>query len=861
MSGKNLKAGMGIGNLVELDATGKLPAVDGSQLTGIGSGGLPAGLDTQIQFNNANAFGASANFVWDHINNRLGIGTTPTAKLHLPAGTAVAGTAPIKLTSGAALGTKEDGVFEYHTSHLYFTIGSTRYQLDQQSGVAGANTQIQFNNLNSFGASQNLTWDGTGINVLNNLIPTEGFSASSSNIGVSSDGATFTLDRTNITNNVNGFGFWLQNGTAATALVPEQYSPGQLFIGYAWDTTSSTSIQQGFYNYVKVNSGASTSSNLIWASLGYPDIMNLSSAGTVYIGGNTDGTALLHLAPGTAVAAPLKFTTGVELGTPEDGALEYDTSHLWFTVGAIRYQLDQQAAGANSQIQYNNSGVFGASTDLIWTGGGLSVLNSFYPSDYSNLTAQGLTISSDNTIVQINRTNLETSIVNQGLELANYTDATLGVPVQNSPTFMIIANAWNTTTTLSEQKYFVCGVRATSGATTKANMVWASESTGNIMNISSSGKLYIGGATTGTALLHLAPGTLSAGTAPIKLTSGAAMSVTEDGAFEYHTSHLYFTIGSTRYQLDQQGASPAGLNTQVQFNNSLAFGASSDFTWDGTGVSVGDVTTTGSKVTKNSFNMKNSTNVAISLTCTGSTAVAGVAQVGLMNNDGGAGIQLNTFGSGQTTTTFGQSPVAKSNVYSSAGSLYIGTGSTGVGHILAFGTLDVLRANFNGTNGNLYIGDGTTSGTALLHLKAGTLSAGTAPIKLTSGAAMSTAEDGAIEYYGSHLYFTIGATRYQLDQQGGASQAVIAALAIDWTVAQYRWKSVTADQTFTFSGASDAKCITIEIISDTSAHNIAFPAGIKWANTGAVVLANKRNLYTFVQINGDIIGNAVIDAE
>lgn len=67
----------------------------------------------------------------------IGIGVLPlniAARLHLPAGTATAATAPLKLTSGTALTTPEDGAIEYHGSHLYFTIGSTRYQLDQQGG-------------------------------------------------------------------------------------------------------------------------------------------------------------------------------------------------------------------------------------------------------------------------------------------------------------------------------------------------------------------------------------------------------------------------------------------------------------------------------------------------------------------------------------------------------------------------------------------------------------------------------------------------------------------------------------------------------------------------------------------------------
>lgn len=56
----------------------------------------------------------------------------PSARMHLPAGTATVGTAPLKFTSGTALTTPEDGVVEYQNSHLYFTVGSTRHQLDQQ---------------------------------------------------------------------------------------------------------------------------------------------------------------------------------------------------------------------------------------------------------------------------------------------------------------------------------------------------------------------------------------------------------------------------------------------------------------------------------------------------------------------------------------------------------------------------------------------------------------------------------------------------------------------------------------------------------------------------------------------------------
>jgi len=59
----------------------------------------------------------------------VGIGlvaSAPTARLHLPAGAAGAGNAPLKLTSGTNLTTPEAGAFEYDGTNLYFTTGTGR---------------------------------------------------------------------------------------------------------------------------------------------------------------------------------------------------------------------------------------------------------------------------------------------------------------------------------------------------------------------------------------------------------------------------------------------------------------------------------------------------------------------------------------------------------------------------------------------------------------------------------------------------------------------------------------------------------------------------------------------------------------
>lgn len=65
---------------------------------------------------------------WLKTSVKVGINTAtdPTAYLHISAGTATAGTAPLKLTSGTNLTTPENGAFEFDGTNLYFTVGGVR---------------------------------------------------------------------------------------------------------------------------------------------------------------------------------------------------------------------------------------------------------------------------------------------------------------------------------------------------------------------------------------------------------------------------------------------------------------------------------------------------------------------------------------------------------------------------------------------------------------------------------------------------------------------------------------------------------------------------------------------------------------
>lgn len=59
------------------------------------------------------------------------IGGAPSAKVHIAAGSAAAGTAPIKLTAGPLMTVPEPGAIEENGTHLYWTdAGGTRRQLD-----------------------------------------------------------------------------------------------------------------------------------------------------------------------------------------------------------------------------------------------------------------------------------------------------------------------------------------------------------------------------------------------------------------------------------------------------------------------------------------------------------------------------------------------------------------------------------------------------------------------------------------------------------------------------------------------------------------------------------------------------------
>jgi len=131
----------------------------------------------------------------------------------------------------------------------------------------------------------------------------------------------------------------------------------------------------------------------------------------------------------------------------------------------------------------------------------------------------------------------------------------------------------------------------------------------------------------------------------------------------------------------------------------------------------------------------------------------------------------NTGGSGGNITIQGGSGRSASNgatnVCGNGGDVFINSGAKGcsasgaAGRVyLKYGTASspVIAFILDNT-GNIGIGNITP--TALLHIKAGTATANTAPLKLTSGTLNTTAEVGAVEFLTDAYYGTIttGAAR------------------------------------------------------------------------------------------------------
>lgn len=95
------------------------------------------------------------------MSQNVGIKRVPTAYFHIAAGTATAGSSPLKLTSGTNLTTPETGSIEYNGTNLFFTrTGTTRENiLTGNSGATAPTTTAAGTVTNRYGGATNFLGD------------------------------------------------------------------------------------------------------------------------------------------------------------------------------------------------------------------------------------------------------------------------------------------------------------------------------------------------------------------------------------------------------------------------------------------------------------------------------------------------------------------------------------------------------------------------------------------------------------------------------------------------------------------------------------------------------------------------------
>jgi hypothetical protein len=314
-------------------------------------------------------------FANEYVSKSMAIGvdslTVPTARLHIAAGTAAVGTAPLKIDAGVVLAVPEIGAIESNGTHIFWTDGGgVRHVLD--TGL----TSVTLAQAYAFGAAAPaqtpilLDAKGGGI-ALNATTPLQtfvtafeidviggsvnfyrvgGFDVESAVSVAAAAGAAW--------NEVN----FLQSTITLTGGPATVTKLAQVRVGSGIVNGAGNTVTDSYDLLVDAAPSGTATLTRAW-SFGVAGKAQFQSSVAIGAAGFAP-TARLHLAPGTIAAgtASLKIDPGVLLTVPESGAVESTGTNLWWTDGGgVRHQLDNDAP--NLATIYNN-GASGADQTL-----------------------------------------------------------------------------------------------------------------------------------------------------------------------------------------------------------------------------------------------------------------------------------------------------------------------------------------------------------------------------------------------------------------------------------------------------------------------------------------------------------------
>jgi len=402
--------------------------------------------------------------------------------------------------------------------------------------------------------------------------------------------------------------------------------------------------------------------------------------------GVTSPTAVLHLKAGTATAstAPLKFTAGVNLTTPESGAMEWDGSRLYIT----------NSTPTRNTLAY------------------LSDLSSFITQGYQTIQEEGTALTQRSIL----------NFIGSGITATD--DGT------NSKTDITLNSKLNTFADLTSAS----GVLTNDGSGT---LSWVDLNRGDeLLPTGTEGQMLYNNAGVWTAFSGMywddTNSRLGIGTT----TPNNKIQIIDLVNFDNNKSSTY--LGEVAGKFGAGGSNITAIGTRAGYigsgDNLTAVGRDAGYNNKGT-----DSSLIGYQAGRN----EGGVTYGNRLTAMGSRAG--------YNNQGNDVVALGYFAGSANTgsnSVFIGSNQGLNNTTENR--LMIGNNST-------ISLLDGIMTSSESTSNltiNGRVGIATYSPTAYLHLKAGTATTNTAPLKFTAGTNLTTPESGAMEWDGSRLYIT-----------------------------------------------------------------------------------------------------------
>ncbi|HQK38540.1 MAG TPA: hypothetical protein PLO52_00320 [Flavobacterium alvei] len=544
----------------------------------------------------------TSSFVWDITNSRLGIGTsTPVEKLHV-----AGGTARIENGGGSLAG---------------FAIRNNSASFDNAVTVGGLGNMNVYGNFNiDTNAQSDVTKPTWNMRIRTDLDRIEF-------MRVPAGGSVLTEVGQLALSSPGLLGVGLGTGIVATA-----------YVHAAPSTTANASV--------RIPAGVAPTSPLqgdIWQTSNH--LFWRSNDGNTYQLDNSSSGFVTQQSSGTQVInqIPVYTATGAEI-TKGTSNLIFDPSTNQLRVGGVGAQTGYNVIantglmGDYARIQTNCSiGTFAdpvSGTTVTISGGGVGkAINSAFVATTGTVSAHSFGVTSNQS--SLPGSNLVTAV---SITLGNNSDGASEVsdlwrgvlcnissksnsasPLTNAINYEAVFGNTNsrtmTVTNLYGFKSSGINSAPAGGAITASGNAYGfyadqvdstfftgasywgfyqkQNTTKNIFNeFESNTGIGLPALTKATAKLHLGAGTATANTAPLKFTSGTNLTTPEDGAFEYNGSHLFITIGSTRFQLDQQISVGTATSGQVTFwTGSTTIGGDGAYLWDNTNKRLGIGTT------------------------------------------------------------------------------------------------------------------------------------------------------------------------------------------------------------------------------------------------------------------------------